>query len=357
MDTSSITSSLGSLFSFTQTAGTKPPVAPAQAPSPASDPSPAATLGYRRTERAALYIVTQEGDVVRLRIKVRDALTAAASDGSADGTQVGQLAINQRSSLKVSFHVDGTLSADELDAIRSVVQQVGTLADQFFSGDVPAAFAAAQDLNIDGSQLAKVGLRISLRESFTYRGPALPAPAASAQVAAAPALALPAADGPSAAGDAASAAAAAQPAAAPAATDTTPPAADATPAAADASPAAQGASSTDAAPSAAPTDASQAPAAAAPTPSSATGDVLSTIAGFLHQLLDTLGAGTATTDSGSQASISLSLKLRIFAAAVVSLSNAAPTASDGTARKTVPLVGDTLDALAASQQPPLSTTA
>src|SRR6185369_16803420 len=140
-----------------------------------------AMLHYRRTERAGLSIVTQEGDVVRLRIKVRDSLDAAASDATGDSTQVAQLSVDSRSSMKISFHVDGDLNADELAAIQDVVQQVGALADQFFAGDVPAAFAAAQDLNIDSWQLAKVGLRLSVRESVTYSGPALaastPAPA------------------------------------------------------------------------------------------------------------------------------------------------------------------------------------
>src|SRR6185369_11865822 len=138
-----------------------------------------AMLHYRRTERAGLSIVTQEGDVVRLRIKVRDSLDAAASDATGDSTQVAQLSVDSRSSMKISFHVDGDLNADELAAIQDVVQQVGALADQFFAGDVPAAFAAAQDLNIDGSRLAKVGLRLSMRESVTYSGPALSAPAPS----------------------------------------------------------------------------------------------------------------------------------------------------------------------------------
>ncbi len=182
MDTTSI-GAVANLLSFAQVTGSPAPTtrAPARSHacqggasqcSPTAD-DPAATLSYQRTERAGLYIVTKEGDVVRLRIKVSDSLNATASSGTTDGTQVAQLAVDARSSVKISFHVDGDLNANELDAIRGVVEQVGALADQFFAGDVPAAFAAAQDLNIDGSQLAKVGLRLSVRESVTYRGPAL----------------------------------------------------------------------------------------------------------------------------------------------------------------------------------------
>lgn len=148
MDTTSI-GSVVNLFSFAQVTGSPAPTTRAPAPnqdchggsrqcSQTADDS-AATLRYRRTERAGLYIVTQEGDVVRLRIKVRDAMDATASSGTDDGTQVAQLAVDARSSVKISFHVDGDLNAEELDAIRNVVEQVGALADQFFAGDVPAA--------------------------------------------------------------------------------------------------------------------------------------------------------------------------------------------------------------------------
>jgi len=348
MDTTSI-GSVANLLSFAQITGSPAPAtrSPAhshgchgasQCSQTADDST--ATLRYRRTERAGLYIVTQEGDVVRLRIKVSDSVNAAASDGTGDGTQVAQLSVDARSSVKISFHVDGDLNADELDAIRNVVEQVGTLADQFFAGDVPAAFAAAQDLNIDGSQLAKVGLRLSVRESVTYSGPALAVAAAPAP-APEPKPALPASTAPSsAAGSDASPPVATEPAAS---------APDASTSTADA-PAA-----TDAVPTPPSTDPAPAPAPSAPT--SVAGNALATIADFLHQLLSALGAPAPPSDGASQPSVSLSLKLRIFAATVAHLTIAAPPAADGSEQKAAPLVGDTLDALAAAHDPPLNASA
>jgi hypothetical protein len=348
MDTTSI-GSVANLLSFAQATGSAAPTTQAPARSHDCHGTPqcsqtaedsAATLRYRRTERAGLYIVTQEGDVVRLRIKISDSVDAAASDGTGDGTQVAQLAVDARSSVKISFHVDGNLNADELEAIRSVVEQVGALADQFFAGDVPAAFAAAQDLNIDGSQLAKVGLRLSARESFTYKGPALAVAAAPAPVPE-PAPALPAPTAPiSSDGSDAPPPVAAEPvASAPDASTST---ADA-PAVADAAPTT---------PSPDP-----APVPVPPAPTSVAGNALATIADFLHQLLDALGAAAAPSDGASQPSVSLSLKLRIFAATVVHLTIAAPPAADSSEKKAAPLVGDTLDALAAAHDPPLSASA
>jgi hypothetical protein len=301
-----------------------------------------ATLRYRRSERAALYIQTQEGDIVRVRIKVRDAATATVTDGSGTDAPAAEPTVNARSSVKVSFHVDGNLSADELAAIQDVVTQVGALADEFFAGDLPAAFASAQDLNIDGSQLARVGLRLSQRQSITYSGPVLPPPAATEQPA-------------------------------PAALPAPQPTAEAAPTA-PADVAAPTAAGTDAATSAAPADAvTDAPTPEAPVsvpdatvpttdaasaaPTSVAGDVLATIGSFLHQLLDALGAPAESNDAPTQVSLSLSLKLRLFASAVVNVAAAEPAASDGSGPAAAPLVADTLDALAAAHEPPLSTNA
>jgi len=340
MNTGSI-GSAANLLSFFQASGSSAQAARAPArghhhhvgapqSSPTSDDS-SATLHYQRTERTGLSIVTQEGDVVRLRIKVSDSVDAAAANGTADSTQVAQLAVDARSSVKISFHVDGNLNADELAAIQDVVQQVGALADKFFAGDVPAAFAAAQNLNIDSSQLAKVGLRLSANESVTYSGPALAPPATSA------------------------------PAPTPEPTAQPPTAGDvAPPVAAEPVTTAQDTSSTtdtSVADAAAPTPPASdpVPAPASPAPPSVAGNALAAIGDFLHQLLGTLGT---QPDGGSQASLSVSLKLRIFAATVAHISVASSSpATDGSGSNAQPLLGDTLDALAAAHDPPLSATA
>jgi hypothetical protein len=295
------------------------------------------TLRYQRSERAGLYIVTQEGDVVALRIKVRDSVAATSTESTGDGTQVGELAIAARSSMKISFHVEGDLNAAELAAIGHVVDQVGALADQFFAGDVPAAFAAAQNFDIDGSQLAKVGLRLAVRESVTYSGP-MPLAAATTPPAATPSQtpAVPTSPAETPADSSADAGASAA-----AAADT-------------ASTAAADAESTAAAPEA-PVAPAEAPPPAAP--ATAVGSAVATIAGFLHQLLGALGTQPTPAGSGSQVSLSMSLKLQLFAATVAQVAIAAPPAISSASADGQQLVGDTLDALAAAHDAPLSTNA
>ena len=289
---------------------------------PAPSTMSSTSLGYRRTERTALYIETQEGDIVRLRIKVRDSLAASGTnDGS--GTEI---AVTSKSQLRISFQVEGDLNADELAAIQSVVEQAAELATDFFAGDLPEAFAAAAALDIDGSQLARVGLKLSLREQGTYTSVGtrpLPAP--------------PPAEDPVPA----------------TASSTAPPAATA-----------ETAASTAATDDAAPAEAPQVPAPteepATPTPTNAqpnvAGMALSLIADFLEGLLDTLAATTPGDNGAGAASVDMSLRLHIYRAALVEVATSQP-ATEPEATSGVPLAAETLDALAAAHQPPLATEA
>ena len=122
------------------------------------------TLKHHQSSRAGLLIETQEGDVVRLRISSRDAFTLNASVNPSGE----QFEFSHASKTRVKLTVDGDLNAEELAAIQGVVDQAGALAQQFFNGETSAAFETAAALNIDGQQLANVGLRLHHREQLTY---------------------------------------------------------------------------------------------------------------------------------------------------------------------------------------------
>jgi hypothetical protein len=302
---------------------------PAQQARPAEAQN-ASALAYRRSERTALFIQTQEGDTVRLTIKTRDAVALATSQADTDDEPLTELELRARSTTKIAFFVDGDLSADELAAIRGVVEQAAALAQEFFAGDFRSAFAAAAQLQVDATQLAKVGLKMSIREQLTYtqygatRRP-VPVPAA---VGSTPAPA--------------------QPSAAPAGAPTAP-IGSSSPTAADAvEPAAEPPQVPAAQSEPMPT-----PAGQDLQPANLTQAVLATIADFLSQLLETFESPVSEQDGEAPtASIGLSLKLKVFASVLLTMA-ASEAANLGTSDDLPALVPETLDALASQLQPPL----
>lgn len=76
--------------------------------------------------------------------------------GQATGTASGSLYYAQTSGF--SFAVQGNLSQDELKAVGGLVDQIGSLSDRFFSGDLQGALDQAQKLSWDDSQVASFAL-------------------------------------------------------------------------------------------------------------------------------------------------------------------------------------------------------
>lgn len=255
-------------------------------------------LRYTRSDRTSLYVQTQEGDIVRLRIKSTQSLTAKTSQSEDGDRVVAETSVRARSTTRLSLSVKGDLNNDELTALRTVFEQLGALAERFFSGGLLGVLAQADTLQMDPEQLATVALKLRSSTRLTYTG-SPPAPV--------PTTALP----PQAAKEPA-------PAADPA--DSAPVVVDADPTSAPKdvpAPAAEDA--------VAPPEAAQAP------PDGAL-FLFRAILDFLTQLIDELErveAPAAPSSDGASPSIDVSLKLKLFASIVVTLSETAvPDASD-----------------------------
>ena len=122
---------------------------------------------YQRDDRTLLKIRTQEGDVVKLRFAVSDAIRVDAKAG-ADEETLAELQLRASQDRRLSIMVRGELSETEMAAVRSVIEQASAVADDFFANDLSGAFATASSFNVDGSQLARVNLDLRRRESVTY---------------------------------------------------------------------------------------------------------------------------------------------------------------------------------------------
>lgn len=156
-------------------------------------------LGFSSSSQASLEITTKDGDRVSIRFddqenwrlqqqnrysaSGRKAVEAYGSKGhgenaSAQRSETGALhsgkssgagSSNSSSSIYYartqgfSFSVEGDLDADELKSIGSLIDQVGSLSDRFFGGDLDGALKQAKELSLDDNEL--VGMSLSLKQS------------------------------------------------------------------------------------------------------------------------------------------------------------------------------------------------
>lgn len=152
----------GRLESFLQAAGS------AQTGSSSSDAVAGIGASVTQKQRTEVQVVTQEGDVVQLKLRTRvTAAAGAVASSTADGTTSSAAGLVV-SGGKFEISVHGNLNSDEIAAIQDVLGKIDSLSQDFFSGDIQGAFAAAANLNVDGSQLASVA--VDLRSKQVVRG-------------------------------------------------------------------------------------------------------------------------------------------------------------------------------------------
>jgi hypothetical protein len=154
--------------------------APTNTPSPPTTSVSTFVAHEVRKERASLELVTAEGDRVSLRFRSKEVVTASAAQATtADGTTTtaANTTLISRGSLQVE--VDGDLNEDEIAAIHDLIDKAYVVATRFFSGDVQAAFSAADALDVDSDQIAAYRLDMTysrkVSAAYEYAGASLPA--------------------------------------------------------------------------------------------------------------------------------------------------------------------------------------
>jgi hypothetical protein len=129
----------------------------------------AVSATHIRKERGSIELVTQDGDVVRIRFRSRESERVdLAGVQDAEGSALSARIATQHSArLKVAVH--GELDAGELAAIENFLGGVNALATEFYDGDAEAAFAAAAELQADAQEIARYAVRLSLSKRFDVR--------------------------------------------------------------------------------------------------------------------------------------------------------------------------------------------
>ena len=93
-----------------------------------------------------------------------------AGAGRSDSLMVSSSEFLYSHTASFSFSVQGDLNPNELKAISSLVQQMGSLSDRFFSGDLQGAFDMAQQFQLDDTQLASMSLDLKQQQTRAWSG-------------------------------------------------------------------------------------------------------------------------------------------------------------------------------------------
>lgn len=125
-------------------------------------------IGYERAERGTLKLRTQEGDIVQLNFLDNDSFKMRSERFTDDDVVSRVLSLDVNSETRLEIAVKGDISAEEQTAIDEVLAQAGKIAASFYAGDVAEAFTFASDFRIDSEHLARVSMRASVQERFSY---------------------------------------------------------------------------------------------------------------------------------------------------------------------------------------------
>lgn len=115
-------------------------------------------------------VQTRDGDLVTLSFASAERYSESYGSQSvqrADGSQASGYAINAAFSASSDYKltIDGELDEEELKAIQNLMEEIGKLAEDFFDGDMQAAFEQAMNIGFDTSELAAFTLNLSQTES------------------------------------------------------------------------------------------------------------------------------------------------------------------------------------------------
>lgn len=135
---------------------------------------------YQYSESMSLQLTTKEGDTVSVDFKqlyaqyqsYQQMQSTQYNENSPSGVRYFESKQAMQSTQfeeQFGFAVTGDLNEDELKAIFDVFEQVDSLANQFFDGNIEQALQQAIELEIDYGQLSSMSLNLTQTESQATR--------------------------------------------------------------------------------------------------------------------------------------------------------------------------------------------
>ena len=128
---------------------------------------------YAYSQTMSMSLTTQEGDTVKVDFRQLYAqYQEYKHQQSAEVGPKGARMFESKEALEATafeeqfgFSVEGNLNENELKAVFDVFEQVDSLANEFYGGNIEAALQKAQDLNVDFGQIKNMSLDLQKSEA------------------------------------------------------------------------------------------------------------------------------------------------------------------------------------------------
>ncbi|MEH6811424.1 MAG: DUF5610 domain-containing protein [Motiliproteus sp.] len=123
---------------------------------------------YSESESFSLKLRTQDGDKVVIKFDSASSYESsfgAYNDG--EGNSATSFSIDRSESSNFKFSVKGELDEGEIDAIQNLIKDVSLIADDFFDGDIQAAFDQASEFQMDKTELASMHLKLTQSQEYS----------------------------------------------------------------------------------------------------------------------------------------------------------------------------------------------
>ena len=117
---------------------------------------------YAETQQFTFNLTTADGDTVTINANRSSSSSAYSHQGEQDHIGITQESQQQQ----FSFAVDGDLDEGEIEAINHLMQQVMSLSEQFYNGDIGEAYQAALDMDYDSTEITSYALQLKQTESY-----------------------------------------------------------------------------------------------------------------------------------------------------------------------------------------------
>lgn len=122
---------------------------------------------YQAAETLSLKVKTQDGDDVTITFS-RQSDVQSSVGGYADSSVAGvSFSMDRSDRSDYRFSVAGDLDEAEIDALQSLIKDVNEIADDFFDGDIQAAFAQASEFRMDKTELASMNLQLTRSANYS----------------------------------------------------------------------------------------------------------------------------------------------------------------------------------------------